>query len=79
MGGIHLIFIRGRMGRTHIYVNHGCQLHHWNITHMESHKLLFFNLFMFFVFFLVTILPSATSLSFNFTTFDRNGDKINIL
>ncbi|KAJ9705536.1 hypothetical protein PVL29_003538 [Vitis rotundifolia] len=44
-------------------------------THMESHKLLSFHLFMISIFFFL-IFPSATSLSFNFTTFDRRNDNI---
>ncbi|RVW62870.1 hypothetical protein VitviT2T_003880 [Vitis vinifera] len=47
------------------------------ITHMESHKLLSSHLFMISIFFFL-IFPSATSLSFNFTTFDRRNDNISI-
>ncbi|KAJ9705539.1 hypothetical protein PVL29_003541 [Vitis rotundifolia] len=41
-------------------------------THMESHKLLSFHLFMISIFFFLIFFPSATSLSFNFSLFDSN-------
>ena len=45
-------------------------------TRMESHKLRSFHLFMISIFFFLIFFPSATSLSFNFSSFDSNNYNI---
>ncbi|RVW75768.1 L-type lectin-domain containing receptor kinase IX.1 [Vitis vinifera] len=58
------------MGRTLYSTMGACN------TRMESHKLLSFHLFMISIFFFLIFFPSATSLSFNFSSFGSNDHNI---
>ncbi|RVW62889.1 L-type lectin-domain containing receptor kinase IX.1 [Vitis vinifera] len=58
------------MGRTLYSTMGACN------TRMESHKLLSFHLFMISIFFFLIFFPSATSLSFNFSSFGSNNHNI---
>ena len=62
------------MGRTPHSTMDACNT---GIAHMRTHKLLSFHLFMISISFFL-IFPSATSLSFNLTTFDQRNDNISI-